>query len=171
MARFLFLNHLQDGYPYLDPNAPRENMLIVANERVPAPRVQGPGLRYSKDQIMDAMRVLDHSLSWLKGRFPNIPTTLVYIPSPASIYRFATFPRSRSKVTSSATLHGMLRSATAQPFWMPDPHSGEQPRHSSFMARLIGFTSTSRAIAFLATLSLTIPANDLDIAASFSPKD
>jgi hypothetical protein len=36
------------------------------------------------------MRVLDRSLSWLKGRFPDIPTMVVYIPSPASIYRFAT---------------------------------------------------------------------------------
>jgi hypothetical protein len=87
MAKFLFQHHVQDVTFAVNP--PRDNTLLMAGERVAVPRVHGPGLAYSDDQVHTAMRVLDRSLAWLKGRFPDVPTTVVYIPSAASIYRFA----------------------------------------------------------------------------------
>jgi lysophospholipase L1-like esterase len=107
MAKFLFLHHLQDGT--LDLNPPRKNELIVAGERVSAPSVPGPGLQYGEDQTRTAMRVLDRSLRWLKDRFPDVPTTVVYIPSQASTYRFAT-----DVVVTSQGRHPSLSASVAQ---------------------------------------------------------
>jgi hypothetical protein len=88
MAKFLFQHHLQ-GLSL--EAAPRHaNVLTVAGEQVPAPRLHGPELAYSHDQVLDAMRAFERSLAWLRSRFPNVPTTVVYIPAPASIYTFAT---------------------------------------------------------------------------------
>jgi hypothetical protein len=87
MAKFLFQHHLQ-GISF--EAAPRHaNALTVAGEQVPAPRLHGPELAYSDDQVLDAMRVFERSLAWLRSRFPDVPITVVYIPSPASIYTFA----------------------------------------------------------------------------------
>jgi hypothetical protein len=87
MAKFLFQHHLQ-GMSF-EAGPEHDNALIVAGEQVPAPRLHGPELAYSDDQVLDAMRVFERSLAWLRSRFPDVSTTVVYIPSPASIYTFA----------------------------------------------------------------------------------
>jgi len=87
MVKFLFQHHVQGISVETGPE--RDNALIVAGEQVPAPRLNGPDLAYSEDQVLDAMRVFERSLAWLRRRFPDVPTTVVYIPSPASIYTFA----------------------------------------------------------------------------------
>jgi hypothetical protein len=88
MVKFLFRHHVQGVSLETDPE--RDNALIVAGEQVPAPRLNGPDLAYSEGQVLDAMRVFERSLAWLRSRFPDVPTTVVYIPSPASVYTFAT---------------------------------------------------------------------------------
>jgi predicted choloylglycine hydrolase len=35
------------------------------------------------------MLVLDRSLNWLRHRYADVPTAIVYIPSPLSLYHFA----------------------------------------------------------------------------------
>ena len=87
MTKFLFQHHLQGMSVEAAPG--HETALIVAGEHVPAPRLHGPELVYSDDQVLDAMRVFERSLAWLKSRFPEVPITVVYVPSPASIYTFA----------------------------------------------------------------------------------
>jgi hypothetical protein len=87
MAKFLFQHHVQ-GISF-EAGPGNANTLIVAGEQVPAPRLHGPELAYSDDQVLDAMRVFERSLAWLRSRFPDVSTTVVYIPSPASIYTFA----------------------------------------------------------------------------------
>jgi hypothetical protein len=87
MAKFLFQHHVQ-GISF-ESGPEHDNALIVAGEQVPAPRLHGPELASSDDQVLDAMRVFERSLAWLRNRFPDVPTTVVYIPSPASIYTFA----------------------------------------------------------------------------------
>src|SRR5262245_28457692 len=86
MVKFLFQHHVQ-GMSF--EAGPEHNALIVAEEQVPAPRLHGPELAYSDDQVLDAMRVFERSLAWLRSRFPDVSTTVIYIPSPASIYTFA----------------------------------------------------------------------------------
>lgn len=87
MATFLYQHYVR-GITF-DPFRLRENTLVVAGQNVPAPPLQGPGLGGPEDQIRASMRVFDRSLAWLRERFPGVPTTIVYLPSPASVYRFA----------------------------------------------------------------------------------
>jgi hypothetical protein len=65
------------------------NRLIVAGRTVSAPTLQGPALGVSDEYIQSAMLVLDRSLTWLQHRFENVPITMVYVPSPLSLYHFA----------------------------------------------------------------------------------
>jgi len=87
MAKFLFQHHVQGIVIEAGPG--NDNALIVAGEQAPAPRLLGPGMAYTDDQVRDAIRVFDRSLAWLRSRFPDVPTTVVDVPSPASIYTFA----------------------------------------------------------------------------------
>jgi hypothetical protein len=67
-------------------NAKYHNRLLVNGQTVQAPALQGPALGTGEDGIRAAMAVLDRSLNWLQHRFPGVPTTVVYIPSPLSVY-------------------------------------------------------------------------------------
>lgn len=87
MGHFLFQYHVQ-GLS-LDPSAPLENRVIVAGREVEIPSIQGPGMCCDDQQIEAALRVFDRSLDWLKKRFPGVPTTVIYVPAPGSVYRFA----------------------------------------------------------------------------------
>jgi len=87
MTKFLFQHHVQ-GIS-IDAGPGNDNALIVAGEQAPAPRLLGPGLAYTDDQVRDAIRVFERSLAWLRSRFPDVPITVVDVPSPASIYTFA----------------------------------------------------------------------------------
>jgi len=87
MTKFLFQHHVQGISIEAGPG--NDNALIVAGEQAPAPRLLGPGLAYTDDQVRDAIRVFERSLAWLRSRFPDVPITVVYVPSPASIYTFA----------------------------------------------------------------------------------
>ena len=71
------------------PNGGRGNRLLVAGQAVPAPALQGPALNKNPEVIRAAMTVLDRSLNWLRKRFEGVPTTVVYIPSPLSVYHHA----------------------------------------------------------------------------------
>jgi hypothetical protein len=87
MTKFLFQHHVQ-GISF-EAGPGHDNALIVAGEQVNAPRLHGPELAFSDNQVLDAMRVFERSLAWLRSRFPEVPITVVYVPSPASIYTFA----------------------------------------------------------------------------------
>jgi hypothetical protein len=87
MTKFLFQHHVQ-GISF-EAGPGHDNALIVAGEQVPAPRLHGPELAFSDNQVLDAMRVFERSLAWLRRRFPEVPITVVYVPAPASIYTFA----------------------------------------------------------------------------------
>ena len=105
MAKFLFQHHV-DGIIEAGPG--NDNALTVAGEQVPAPRLHGPGLAYTDDQVRDSIRVFERSLAWLRSRFPDVPTTVVYVPSPASIYtvageRIVTGFGSQPTITASPT--------------------------------------------------------------------
>jgi hypothetical protein len=67
-------------------NAKYHDRLLVNGQTVQAPALQGPALGTGPDGIRAAMAVLDRSLNWLEHRFPGVPTTVVYLPSPLSVY-------------------------------------------------------------------------------------
>lgn len=73
----------------LTPDRRQENALVVSGKTIAAPPLQGPALDLDEEQIKTGMRLLARSLSWLTTRFPGIPTTVVYIPSPLTVYSHA----------------------------------------------------------------------------------
>jgi hypothetical protein len=70
-------------------HARHANRLVIGGQTVEAPVLQGPALLLGDDRIESAMQVLDRSLNWLRHRFEGVPTTVVYIPSPLSVYHLA----------------------------------------------------------------------------------
>jgi hypothetical protein len=106
MIKFLFQHHVRGIVIEAGPR--NDNALIVAGEQAPAPRLLGPGLAYTDEQVRDAIRVFERSLAWLRSRFPDVPTTVVYVPSTAAIYTFAaetivTGHESQPTITASPT--------------------------------------------------------------------
>jgi len=89
MVRFLY-EYYVSGADFFScttgENAKDHNRLLVNGQTVQAPALQGPALGTGEDGIRAAMAVLDRSLNWLQHRFPGVPTTVVYIPSPLSVY-------------------------------------------------------------------------------------
>jgi hypothetical protein len=65
------------------------NRLLVGGRTVVAPALQGPAEDTSDRYIRFATAVLDRSLNWLRHRFAGVPTTVVYVPAPLSVYHFA----------------------------------------------------------------------------------
>jgi len=64
------------------------NPVAIAGETRMIGDVQAPPLLMSDAQIDAAVTVYARSLAWLRGRFPDIPITMVYVPSPPSVYRY-----------------------------------------------------------------------------------
>jgi hypothetical protein len=67
---------------------PPINRIIVNGGAMNARELGGGSMALSDKQIDDGVRVYDRSLAWFQRRFPGVPITLVYIPSPGAIYRF-----------------------------------------------------------------------------------
>ena len=87
MAKFLFQHYVQRFT--FDAVPPPKNKLLIAGEHVHTPSLQGPALGLSVGEIVDSMRILDRSLLWLRQQFPDVPRTVIYLPSAASLYHFA----------------------------------------------------------------------------------
>jgi hypothetical protein len=65
------------------------NRVIVAGMPVAVPALQVPSLGLDEAAIDAAVVTYERALAWLRRRYPAIPVTLVYIPSPAAVYRHA----------------------------------------------------------------------------------
>lgn len=84
MARYL-IKYRNYAASFLDQPAAQE-VLINGNPRG-AWRLSVPSLALTEHQVDAGVLVFERSLIWLRRRFPNVPMTLVYIPSPAATYR------------------------------------------------------------------------------------
>jgi hypothetical protein len=65
------------------------NPVVVAGETRTMGEVQAPPLLMNDDELDKAVLVFSRSLAWLRGRFPDVPVKIVYVPSPPSVYRHA----------------------------------------------------------------------------------
>jgi hypothetical protein len=63
------------------------NQLLIGDGEVRVNQLHGPALDIPQDRIVAGVQVFDLSLAWLRRRFPALPVTVIYIPSPLSIYR------------------------------------------------------------------------------------
>lgn len=48
---------------------------------------QAPPLLMTEAQIDTSVLIFARSLGWLRGRFPDVPVTIVYVPAPPTVYR------------------------------------------------------------------------------------
>ncbi len=65
-----------------------KNIFNVANTWAGAPSLQGAGPELKDIEINDGALIFESSLHFLKSYFPTARLKVVYIPSPASIYKF-----------------------------------------------------------------------------------
>lgn len=71
------------------PDQPAEQEVIIGNRPHGAWQLNIPSLALDEKQTEASVIVYERSLMWLRQRFPNVPMTVVYIPSPATMYRHA----------------------------------------------------------------------------------
>lgn len=86
MAHFLLTN-LESWETLRKPST--HNKVLAGGAAHPAPTLQKPPFELPSLRIERALIVFDASLAWLKRNFPQSAITMVYLPSPAAIYRHA----------------------------------------------------------------------------------
>jgi hypothetical protein len=86
MAHFLLTN--QESWDTLRKPS-THNRVLAGGAAHPAPALQKPPYEFEPARIESALLVFDVSLGWLKRNFPQSAITMVYLPSPAAIYRHA----------------------------------------------------------------------------------
>jgi hypothetical protein len=68
---------------------PSRNHIVVGGQTIETPALQGAAPHLPEASIRVGMEVFARSLAWLRQRFAQVPITMVYVPSPLSIYRHA----------------------------------------------------------------------------------
>ncbi len=63
------------------------NPIVLGGETRMAGDFQAPPLLMTDGEIAAAVTVYARSVAWLRGRFPAVPITVVYVPSAPSVYR------------------------------------------------------------------------------------
>lgn len=93
-ARFVFMHEGFSGkYKEIeshDAHAGAVNKVWMAGKVVAVPDgFQGPSMLIDASQTDEGFAVLEHAVHVVRDTFPGVPVALVYIPSPATVYRFA----------------------------------------------------------------------------------
>ncbi len=65
------------------------NRIMIDGTATNAQAFNVPSLALNEHQIDLGIVVYERALAWFRRRFPGIPATVVYIPSPATVYRYA----------------------------------------------------------------------------------
>ena len=86
MAHFLASN-AESWETLRKPSA--HNRVLVNGMAHPAPALQKPPLELDATAIAASLMLFDVSLEWLRRNFESAAITVVYLPSPAAIYRHA----------------------------------------------------------------------------------
>jgi hypothetical protein len=74
---------------YCGTPVPSRNHIVVADHTIETPSLQGAAPSLSDERIRLGMDVFARSLAWLRRHFERVPITMVYVPSPLTIYRHA----------------------------------------------------------------------------------
>lgn len=135
-----------------DKSPPAPNSVLVAGAAVRAPELQIPPANLSERQLDEGVLVFDRSLAWFRRHFPNTPTTVVYIPSPAAVYRHA-----GASVTAKDFGH----------HFRPDPGAdGAAPQGPSFPVTEV-YASSQRLCEKIRAASLQQGASFIDLRPTF----
>jgi hypothetical protein len=65
------------------------NPVVVGGATRMAGEFQAPPLLATTAELDAGVLVYARSLAWLRGRFPDVPVTAVYVPAPPTVYRAA----------------------------------------------------------------------------------
>jgi hypothetical protein len=65
------------------------NPIVIGGETRMAGEFQAPPVLMTEAEVDKGVLVFARSISWLRGRFPEVPVTAVYVPSPPTVYRHA----------------------------------------------------------------------------------
>ena len=68
---------------------PPINRIIINSRPTNARELNVPSLALDETQLAQGYVVYERALTWLRRHYPQVPATVVYIPAPSSIYRFA----------------------------------------------------------------------------------
>jgi hypothetical protein len=103
MAKFAFQYYVQKKDLHWGGHT--ENTVTIAGQPVLAAPLYGPALGLSAQQLETGLTIFGPSLAWLRRRFPNVPVTVVYIPSPLTVYaHMMPRPVALRRASSGATL-------------------------------------------------------------------
>jgi hypothetical protein len=65
------------------------NTVVIAGATTMAGEFQAPPVLMTGAELDAGVEVFARSLAWLRGRFPDAPVSIVYIPAPPTVYRHA----------------------------------------------------------------------------------
>jgi hypothetical protein len=132
MTQFLYQHYVAGlDIDYCGQDAPGANRLVVGGKSFEVPALQGPAPGFSDEPIQRGMKVLDRSLTWLQHRFKDVPVTVVYVPSPLSVYRI-------EGETAALCRYQALTGSVAQ-----------SRRNSDFMTDLVQKSATDHGMDFM----------------------
>jgi hypothetical protein len=143
MARFVSRRYAFMEAAFKHTTLPPGPSLMIAGSAISAPPLFGPALGLSDEAFEPALRTFDQSLGWLRGRWPDIPIMVVYIPAPLSVYRLA--------VTSNLGLYqfGPINVAVKNPLGIPAWSMADH--NSSFICQRIRGFSIRHGAKFIDT--------------------
>lgn len=125
---FIFnIDNNYDGFKMLDGSAAPEGKInrawINGKNVAISDGLQGPSMLLGDEGIQIGFDILERSVSYVKTRYPGVPVILVDIPSPATVYQFA------SDEIDLWDLLGVSEGASRR------PASGIRPRSNRFCQR------------------------------------
>jgi hypothetical protein len=123
-----------------------KNRVMAAGVATATSELQVPSMDLNEQQIDDGVTVYDRSLAWLLRNYPNTPTTVIYIPAPASTYRQAN-PEVISKdvfIPAESRRAGRLVIVDGRPF----PATGIY-EHSQRICEKIRVATLRQGVAFI----------------------
>jgi hypothetical protein len=65
------------------------NPVTIAGTTRKAGEFQAPPILMREAEVDAGVTVFARSLAWLRGRFPDVPVAIVYVPAPPTVYRAA----------------------------------------------------------------------------------
>jgi hypothetical protein len=137
--------------PASPPAAPIANRILIAGVAQPLARPLTAPSIYLDDRSMElAMIVFSRSLAWLVEHFPDARVSMIYLPSPAAVYRYADPAITTKEFTTKEVL---IRSRPTDAVYATSQSFCERIRSLS-LAQGIRFIDTRPAIRAAASTRL-----------------
>ena len=131
---------------------PPINQIEVDSKLANARELNVPSLALSNAQMEVGFIVYDRALAWLKRNYPQIRITVIYIPAPSAIYRFAAADVVADEIydTTEPQTLGHPHLSTGRRFPVADVYANSQKIceriRAISLAQAVGFVDTRPAL-------------------------